>query len=323
MVFCTNFTKAQNHQLMINSTWTPSTTNFLQSFPFPATTATATQHILGKGYNALATRGIIYGDNIGNSSNSFFQIWGDNIHADQLIPINLSGVGTSDIGNSANSFNSIWLGGTQYFTSDRNYKRDIVDLESGIEIIKKLKPKSYYLKESKENKKHLGFIAQEVNEILPSIVYEPKNEKEHYALSYIELIPVLTKAMQEQQRIIDSLKEKLNLVFAGNQIKNNEIKSNQKEVLNKSALLFQNHPNPFNGTTFIDYYLLENTSNAFLRVIDNNGKLVKGFQINQTGFGQVELDCTNLAQGTYYYSLLVNSQVIDTKSMVIAIATDY
>jgi len=61
-----------------------------------------------------------------------------------------------------------------------------------------------------------------------------------------------------------------------------------------------------------------NATNAFLRVIDNNGKLVKAFPINQTGFGQIELDCTNLASGQYHYSLLVNSKLIDTKSMIIA-----
>ena len=70
MVLCINFTKAQDHQLMINGTWTPSTTNFLQSFPFPATTATATQHIVGKGYVALDTRGIFYGGNLGISQST-------------------------------------------------------------------------------------------------------------------------------------------------------------------------------------------------------------------------------------------------------------
>jgi len=125
----------------------------------------------------------------------------------------------------------------------------------------------------------------------------------------------------KQQAIIDCLRQ--NLVFTSNQIKDVKKITNQKEVLNQIPLLFQNHPNPFNGITFIDYFISSNTSNSFLKVIDNYGKLIKAFPINKTGFGQIELDCTNLAQGTYYYSLLVNSQVIDTKSMVIAIAIDY
>ena len=92
----------------------------------------------------------------------------------------------------------------------------------------------------------------------------------------------------------------------------------QKVVLNQLPILFQNHPNPSYGFTFIDYYLPDNSINAFLKVIDNNGKLIKAFSINQIGFGQIELDCSKLASGSYYYSLLVNGDIIDTKTMVIA-----
>lgn len=66
-----------------------------------------------------------------------------------------------------------------------------------------------------------------------------------------------------------------------------------------------------------DYFLSSNASNAFIRVVDNNGKLIKAFQINAIGYGQVELDCSNLVSGTYHYSLLVNGKLIDTKSMVL------
>ena len=66
-----------------------------------------------------------------------------------------------------------------------------------------------------------------------------------------------------------------------------------------------------------NYFLPSNASNAFIRVVDNNGKLIKAFQINAIGYGQVELDCSNLVSGTYHYSLLVNGKLIDTKSMVL------
>ena len=93
----------------------------------------------------------------------------------------------------------------------------------------------------------------------------------------------------------------------------------QKEMLNQLPVLFQNHPNPFNGFTYVDYFLPPNASNAFLRVVDINGKLIKSFPINNLGYGQIQLDCTNLATGTYYYSLLVNGKSVDTKTMLIAI----
>lgn len=168
---------------------------------------------------------------------------------------------------------------------------------------------------------HHGFIAQDLQQIFPnSIVAGKQTDTSYLGVLYSEFVPILTLAIQEQQAIIDSLKTKLDLVFTSKKIKDNSNIYGQKEILNQLPLLFQNHPNPFKGLTFIDYFLPQNSANAFLKVIDNNGKLVRAFSINQLGFGQIELDCSNLAAGTYYYSLLVNSQVIDTKTMIIAIA---
>ncbi|MCC6722130.1 MAG: T9SS type A sorting domain-containing protein [Bacteroidia bacterium] len=110
---------------------------------------------------------------------------------------------------------------------------------------------------------------------------------------------------------------KLELIFASGQIKDSKIINTQNEILNQLPLLFQNHPNPFNEKTLIDYFIPETTSNAFLKVTDINGKIVKVFQISKSGFGQMELDCSNLAIGKYFYSLIVNTQVVDTKAMFI------
>jgi len=53
------------------------------------------------------------------------------------------------------------------------------------------------------DKKDIGFLAQEVKHILPEIVY---GEEGHMTLSYGQITPVLVKAIQEQQHMIDSLK---------------------------------------------------------------------------------------------------------------------
>ncbi len=229
----------------------------------------------------------------------------------------------SDIGiASTNVFNNIygttlWAGSTQY-SSDRKLKENIEPIENTLAIIKKLNPVKYNFIKTPHLTDY-GFIAQEIEPLLPNVVIKPKNSEDNYWVTYIELIPVLTKGIQEQQIIIDSLKQKLDMVFASGQIKESKNINTQKEVLNQFPILFQNHPNPFKGVTFIDYFLPSNSNNAFLRVVDNNGKLIKAFSLNKTGYGQVELDCTNLAPGQYYYSLMVYSKLIDTKSMVIAV----
>jgi hypothetical protein len=47
--------------------------------------------------------------------------------------------------------------------------------------------------------KQIGFIAQDVEKILPSIVVTEPNADKTKGMKYSELIPVLVKAIQEQQ----------------------------------------------------------------------------------------------------------------------------
>jgi hypothetical protein len=204
--------------------------------------------------------------------------------------------------------------------SDKRLKDEINNLDNNyIAKILKLNPVSYkYPHIKNKNELFYGFIAQEVKEIFPNgIVRGSETDSSFLSINYLNIIPVLTKGIQEQQLMIDSLKEKVALLIAANQTKVNIPEENQKEVLNLMPILFQNHPNPFHGITYIDYFLPINSQNAFIRIVDNNGKLIKAFELNKTGYGQVELDCSNLASGTYHYTLLVNSQMIDTKSMIV------
>jgi len=52
----------------------------------------------------------------------------------------------------------------------------------------------------------IGFIAQQVRQLLPSLVSEGPSPDRLLAVSYSELIPVLTRAIQEQQAQLDALR---------------------------------------------------------------------------------------------------------------------
>jgi hypothetical protein len=89
-------------------------------------------------------------------------------------------------------------------TSDIRIKKNIVSLESGLSVIKALRPVEFdYI----ENDKHdIGFIAQEYQTVLP----EQVNEKDDGMLSLNQnLVPYLVKAIQELSAEIQSLKAKL------------------------------------------------------------------------------------------------------------------
>ena len=93
--------------------------------------------------------------------------------------------------------------------SDKRLKTNIEDINYGLETIMKLSPKQYDWK--KDDTHDIGFIAQEVEEVIPEIVKDKKHfDKEIKTLDYEKLTAVLIKAVQQQQEQINKLEEKLN-----------------------------------------------------------------------------------------------------------------
>jgi hypothetical protein len=112
-------------------------------------------------------------------------------------------------GASAYRFFVGW-GGTIYATStsisaisDQRLKENVRDLDAGLDTILALKPRRFDWKEGKgkDVKDDMGFIAQEVEEVLPALIGDWKaGEGEPDDLKSVkagDLIPVLVKAIQE------------------------------------------------------------------------------------------------------------------------------
>ena len=98
----------------------------------------------------------------------------------------------------------VYVGNAIVHASDRRLKRDINDISYGLKDILKLRPTEYFWKGRTQEHKSLGLIAQEVDEVIENVVtYDKKQDK--YGVSYTELIPVLIKALQEQQEVINTL----------------------------------------------------------------------------------------------------------------------
>ncbi len=96
-------------------------------------------------------------------------------------------------------------------SSDLRLKKNIVPLQHSVEALMQLNPVSYEKKNSFEssdyNVKENGFIAQEIKKVFPTLVMEGTDKNKLLSVNYTALIPVLTKAIQEQQKEIDELKE--------------------------------------------------------------------------------------------------------------------
>ena len=105
-------------------------------------------------------------------------------------------------------------GGIQ-FVSDKRKKKNIKDLaiEKARSFIMGLKPREYKFKKpiSTSDRKHHGFIAQEVKEVMPEDfgIYVENVEKDFIGLRYDEFIADLVAVVQDQQKRIEELERRL------------------------------------------------------------------------------------------------------------------
>ena len=85
--------------------------------------------------------------------------------------------------------------------SDRRHKKDVIDLPvSALDLVLQLRPVQYSWKQPLDagmQGEQFGFIAQEVEEILPEVVMTAQDAQRTKGLRYGAFIPVLTKSMQE------------------------------------------------------------------------------------------------------------------------------
>jgi flagellar hook assembly protein FlgD len=84
-----------------------------------------------------------------------------------------------------------------------------------------------------------------------------------------------------------------------------------------SAYLEQNTPNPVSGTTTIRYQVPERANSARLTLTNAKGQVVKSFTLNNRGSGQVNLNTSTLAAGSYHYTLFVDGRQVATKRFVV------
>jgi hypothetical protein len=93
-------------------------------------------------------------------------------------------------------------------TSDIRLKQDIEPTDKGLDAVMELNPVSYrFIANADSEKKSYGFIAQEIEEVIPDVVGTRHDGMK--VLNYNDLISVLTKAIQEQQIIIEELNQRL------------------------------------------------------------------------------------------------------------------
>jgi hypothetical protein len=117
------------------------------------------------------------------------------------------------IGNSQRgSFN--FTSGAYASVSDRRQKKDFEPMVSMLPKVLQLEPLFYHFNsQGSADQKHMGFIAQDVKSLFPSLV-NYSSENDLYTLDYSGFGVLAIKAIQEQQKEIEILKQEVSEIDA-------------------------------------------------------------------------------------------------------------
>lgn len=258
--------------------------------------------------------------------------------------------------------------------SDANLKKDILKVDGALSKVMKMRGVNYNLiadsvnqpallqkgesgktidpevfstmKKEHNERKHMGFIAQEVEAICPDAVRTMHDGLK--AINYSALVPVLVEAIKEQQaeielqnesisalqvqasasvsllKEIEGLKKQLEKCCGLNSSNSNNLKSYNRTSTEPAGLtategikLFANAPNPFKESTLIKMSVPFSVRSASLAIYDLSGRQLKAVEVNARGSVSVAIEGNELLPGMYLYSLLADGQLVDTKTMVV------
>lgn len=263
-------------------------------------------------------------------------------------------VGVNWISSGSVTYN-IDVSGVGYITngvwtaSDRNFKKDIKKYSSALETISKLQAYTYQYDRSKapeynfDEREHIGYLAQDLQKVVPQAVMEDGKGKGFLAVNYDMLIPVISEAVKELASERDAtkaenseLKDKISalesemtelraMVQKMNAAMQNCCLSDKTETgslinsngnYSSAARLEQNAPNPFYNKTIIQHYVPEEAGNAQLQITALDGKVVKSINLNK-GFSTTTISGSELVAGTYFYTLIIDGSNAATKEMIL------
>lgn len=202
-----------------------------------------------------------------------------------------------------------------YAYSDGRFKKNVKTIGGALKLIKSLRGVTYeWINDEKEirtfnNIPQIGFIAQEVEKIIPEAVL--KGNDGFLSINYQSLIPVLSEAIKEQQTVIESLKTELDDLKALVQ------KLTNAPVVSESDK-FTINPNPVTGISVVEYNVAKNSRQIQFAIYDLQGKQLKIINVsNPQSRGTVQINKNELGKGMYILTLISGGQEIQSKKFII------
>ena len=247
--------------------------------------------------------------------------------------------------------------GSWTVVSDKRLKKEVKPFTDGLEVLQRIDPVTFrYNGEGgiDMEEEFVGVIAQDMKRVAPYMVdnMEYVDTVTNSSTNYLSFDPnalwyVTINAVKEQQAIIEEQKESIEALQTHNEDLENrldrleklvqQLANNNKPISNtehpsstskqqeatievirlSDAHLLQNHPNPFHESTFIEYFIPESVKHAVLQITAINGQLLYSHKIENRGQQKTQIETSQLSPGIYFYSLILDGKMLDTKQMML------
>ena len=217
------------------------------------------------------------------------------------------------------TFNSIQVANV-YNYSDARAKENIQDVQSGLNTVSQLRPVTYEWKQNyikvdslrhltpagpwESEKPQLGFLAQDMEKVIPDIVMSDNHGFK--VVNYMALIPVLVKAVQELQEIVD------NQATVIEQLKSSSGSMTQAQNGNK---IVKCTTDGSNNLLTVSTELANDASNPKLLISSTTGDKEKTINLNKYA-PTVSEDVSDLHKGVHVATLYINDTPVDSKTWI-------
>ena len=239
-----------------------------------------------------------------------------------------------DLGNRRFRWRNLYLSGRVFRTFKRGFVRNVRAVPYGISTIMQLNPISFQVEETSD----LGLDPAELQNVIreavidPSTVQEfdedgkalaPTGEKSELGINYEALIPVIIKAMQDQQKLIDEQTQviqqmKVQMAALIPDTKGRPAPTGATlEGDESQAEVMQNAPNPFNQESAIDFFLPSTVGDATLYIYNMNGQVIEKSALSDRGSGSYKINANTLSPGIYLYTIVADGQDLGVKKMIV------
>jgi hypothetical protein len=141
------------------------------------------------------------------------------------------------MGSSGARWKTIYAVNGTIQTSDIRLKTNITSMTYGLETIMKLNPVSFNWKNEPNGPKHLGLVAQDVRGVINEAVDTGTDPEKLLGINYSQLVPVLIKGIQEQQKQISSQTEQIETQKQENQQLKSELQSMKERIDRMEAVI--------------------------------------------------------------------------------------